>query len=277
MFPVLMAVLALAAGAAPAAPEKRVTILVLPLEPKGTVSKDTAELTTQLLADEIQQYQGYKVTTFKEIQGTMSQEQLRQLAGCDSEGCAAEIAGALNTDEIVVGQIGSVPGAYVLTVSRLRSRNAETLGRASDRVDAATEALLLERMPFLVETLMGGASKTPLQTNLGPGTSTRPRAPAATEPEQPGPPVLRWVMRGVGASGILAASVLALGGVVSGAVFLAVAIKDRSAADGGIRGIDGNEAMLGNATFYGALIMIPVALLAVLTATGVLGASWVVP
>jgi len=263
------------AGSPPAVPAQRTSILILPIEGKGGVTKDSADLTTQLLASEIQQYQGFRVVTFAELQSMMTAEMMKQLAACESNSCAAEVAGALNADEIVVGHLGKVGDAYVLSVTRIRSRDASVLGRASDRVESASEALLLERMPALVSDVMSGASKTAVVAN---SEVTHFRRGAATPPEESASlPPWRLGLRAVGAFGLVAAAAVALMGTVSALFFAALLTKDLATGAGGRRGVTGSEAALGNATFYGALLLVPAALLGAVAAGATLGASWVIP
>ena len=49
-------------------------------------------MVTNLLAVEASKVPGYRAVSFREVEGTMSQEQVRQVAGCTSASCAAEIA-----------------------------------------------------------------------------------------------------------------------------------------------------------------------------------------
>src|SRR5436853_7301614 len=81
------------------------SVIIMPLEAKTGVNKELAEIVTQLLADEASKLGTHRVVTYREVEGTMSAEQLRQVSGCTATSCAAEIAGALNADELAMGQL----------------------------------------------------------------------------------------------------------------------------------------------------------------------------
>src|SRR5258708_6351236 len=96
----------LLAVAAPSVAAEGIRVLVLPLQPLAGTTRDQAELVTSLITAEAARIPGVNVVAFREIEGTLSQDQLRSAAGCATASCAAEIAGALDTDEIVMGSMG---------------------------------------------------------------------------------------------------------------------------------------------------------------------------
>jgi len=251
------------------------SILVFPLRPVNGVTQDIADLTTSLLSAGLAEYQGYRVVSLRDIEQTMTQEQLRQLAGCDSTSCAAEIGGALNTDELTHGTIGKVGDGYFLTVTRVRSTDAMVLGRGTDQVERATEALLLQRMPALLNSLMAGVPKRAVTAQVTTSATRRPGPQSATPAESPTSPV-PVLMRVVGGVVLAGAGAALLAGLGMGAVFLVTFIRDAAQKGQGSR-ITGNEAVVGTVGFYGGLIMLPLSVIAALGAGVVLGASWVVP
>jgi hypothetical protein len=134
-------------------PGKVITVLVLPLEAKSGVARDTADQVTSALAAQAGAVPGFRVLALAEIEGTMSQEQLRQVAGCNTASCAAEIAGSLNTDEIVMGTFGRFGNAYLLTLSRVNGRTATTLRRVSHKIPGDKLESTLDDLPRLVDEL----------------------------------------------------------------------------------------------------------------------------
>ncbi|MEW5849273.1 MAG: hypothetical protein AB2A00_10685 [Myxococcota bacterium] len=131
------------------------SVLILPLEAKQGAPRELAEVVTQLLAADASKLPEFQVVTFREVEGTMSQEQVRQVAGCSTVSCAAEIAGALNTDQIVMGTLANVGDNFVLTLSRIRARDARVVGRATDVVPRLDQNTMLRRIPHVVATLFG--------------------------------------------------------------------------------------------------------------------------
>lgn len=169
----------MAAQAAPPPARQPVSVLLLPVEAKGGANKETADTLTQMMAAEGGKIPGYKVVSFKEIEGTMSQEQVRQIAGCSSNACAAEIAGALNTDEIIMPAFSRVGDSYILTATRLRSRDAMVTGRISERFTGLDENKVLDRLPYVMQTLLSDSGKPPAATP----TPAAAAAPPAATPE----------------------------------------------------------------------------------------------
>jgi hypothetical protein len=153
----LVQVVALSLAAEPdSAPAGELSVLVLPIEAKDGVSKSEAELATAAFAAEADRVPGFRVITYREVEGTMTQEQVRQVVGCDAVACAAEIAGAMNTDQIVLGQVGKFGEAeVVLTMTRVEARSARVLGRVVERYDARHPRILLDRLPWVVATVLG--------------------------------------------------------------------------------------------------------------------------
>src|SRR5689334_5362356 len=100
------------------------SVLLMPLEAKG-VSKDLADQVTSLLAIEMLHRGGVQVVTLREVEGAMSREQIQQMSGCDSVSCMSEIAGALHTDQVVMGTLGVVGATHLLTLSRFRARDVK--------------------------------------------------------------------------------------------------------------------------------------------------------
>jgi len=138
-------------------------------------------------------------------------------------------------------------------------------------------SVLLQRMPYLVEQLMAGSSKTVVGGKTGVVVRD-PRAVTPATAEQSSSRI-RWPMR-IGGGAVAALAVLAgLAGVVSAAVVGAVLLKDNALADAGknARGITANEALVGNVALWGAAALLPVTVLAALAGAGMLGGSLVVP
>lgn len=137
-------------------PETRTSVMVLSLEPRGgNVTRDTCELLTAAITNEASRYPVYQVVSMKEAEGTFSQEQIRALRGCDAISCAAELAGSLGVSEVVIGNLGTIGDASVLTLTRIRSRDAAVMGRTMQRVPMGKEAEFLDRLPTAVAELFG--------------------------------------------------------------------------------------------------------------------------
>jgi sulfatase modifying factor 1 len=158
-------------------------VLFMPIEPLGEVDKNLATQITGLLVVEAGKLEGYRVQSFREVEGLLTQEQMKQAAGCDSASCAAELAGALNTDQIVIGTLGKLGQSYLLTLSRITAADAQTAGRSVTKVPLSNEEGLLTEMPRTVKTLFGVTEKAVVST------SSSSDKPAATSADKPAPAV----------------------------------------------------------------------------------------
>lgn len=144
----LLSVIALLAAA------PKVSLLVMPLEALAGVEPDLARQLTTVLVAEASRVHGVTVQSYREIQGALSQEQLKQAMGCDSASCAAELAGALNTDQIIIGSLGYVGQSFMLSLSRITA-GGQTVGRTITRYPRTDEEALMDGVPEVVRELMG--------------------------------------------------------------------------------------------------------------------------
>jgi hypothetical protein len=208
----LILMVALPCGAHAVQPTPARTILLLPLESKGGASRETAEVLTQMMAAEGSKSRNYKMVSFTEIQGTMSQEQVRQVSGCSSNTCAAEIAGALNTDEIVMGTFGKVGDSYVLTATRIRARDAQIVARISERFRDLDENKVLDRLPAVMQLLL---TDEPVAT--GAEAPATPAPAAAVEERDVQSKIGPRVLMGAGAAGIAAGGAMLIAALAAAA------------------------------------------------------------
>ncbi|MEW5854266.1 MAG: FlgO family outer membrane protein [Myxococcota bacterium] len=143
-------------------------LLVLPIEPRGGVDRVLAENLTASLVDQLRQLGRFQVTALRDVEQALGVEQRRQLAQCDGPSCIAEVAGALNVDELVHGTLGRIGEEYVLSMTRVRARDAVALGAASRRLPVHREAALLDALPGMVTEL------APLKTTASPSVALTP-------------------------------------------------------------------------------------------------------
>jgi hypothetical protein len=185
-----------------------VSVLVMSIEPRGGASKDLAEMLTLSIAESAGRIPGYRVVMLREVEGALSQEQVRQMASCDAVGCALEIAGAVNTDEIILGTLGRVGESHVLALSRVSARSALAEARVMERVPNLREDALLDVLPSVVAKLFA-----------------RPPPTAAAEPKAAPARGFRKGWVAVGAGALLAPLPLLLLGVAGGLAFTFVSLK----------------------------------------------------
>jgi len=208
--------------------------------------------------------------SFREVQGALSSEAMKMTAGCDSVSCAAEIAGALNTDFIIIGTLAKVETEYVLNVSRVRARDAAVPGRSLRRFPQKRESLMLLQMPLVTSELMG--------TPVPPEVLARQKLLESQTPKEIS--ALPWVLRTVAGVGATGAVVLVLAVAASAAVPAGITLYNWRAGPvlpGGQQNITQGMAMLSNMFFLAAVAGGGLVLVSAATAAGLLGASFAVP
>ncbi len=203
------------------------TVLVFNIAGKAGVTKEYADTVTQYLAGEASKRTRMKVVTLREVEGTMSAEQLRQVAGCDSVSCAAEIGGALSTDQIVIGDLAKLGDSLVLTMARVRARDATVMGRINRRFKADNE--ILDAMPNMVAELFASELLAPVATAENPAPTTPAASPPADKPVAASSTSTgAWVARVVGGLGLGLGGLLLLPALGSAAVAAAIVAYDVS-------------------------------------------------
>ncbi|MBX7113559.1 MAG: hypothetical protein K1X64_04425 [Myxococcaceae bacterium] len=102
-------------------------------------------------------FHGLKVMTHSEVLALLGNNRQKQLLGCndDSSSCALELAGALGTDGLLLGEVAKVGDTYRLSVRIISSKNGEKLSSAV--VSSASENSLLEAFSAISATMANEA------------------------------------------------------------------------------------------------------------------------
>ena len=138
------------------------SLLVLTPDVRHARMSTSAELFAAVMAGELRKRPGYQVTTLRDVEGTLSPDQRRRAAGCDNAACAAEIAGVLNRDEVVVGSLGPVGfRAVVLSFSRVQAKSGVVLGRSERRLEGKDEGAALTHLESMAVELFETAGERP--------------------------------------------------------------------------------------------------------------------
>ncbi len=102
-------------------------------------------------------FHGLKVMTRTEVLALLGNNRQKQLLGCtdDSSSCAVELAGALGTDGLLMGEVAKIGDTYRLSVRIISSKNGEKLSSAV--VSSASEHSLLDAFSAISETVAAEA------------------------------------------------------------------------------------------------------------------------
>lgn len=144
----------LAGLVAAAAPGGKQSTLIMPISAINGAEKELAEsLTNALVVESSRVLPGRTIKAYNEIAEALGVEQLRQLTDCDSNSCAAEIAGALNVDDLVKGTLSVVGTQHQLALFRIRARDASSLSRVQVLAPVRNVDQLVAEIPGLVQQL----------------------------------------------------------------------------------------------------------------------------
>ncbi len=84
---------------------------------------------------------GLRVVTASELAAVLGLERQKQLLGCGSDSCLAELSGALGADGVVVGSVGRFDDGLQLNVKIVSAKDGATLAAFSRRVPSEGKAL----------------------------------------------------------------------------------------------------------------------------------------
>jgi hypothetical protein len=124
------------AGALPAtasSPKKLVRIVVQDVavdigDLAPTARERLQAIFTSALVSEVRKLNGVSVAGLDEVRALLKNEADRQLAGCDENGCLAEVADALGADAVVTARLAAVGTSHVLALRRLDAATAKARG-----------------------------------------------------------------------------------------------------------------------------------------------------
>lgn len=179
--------LSLALSAAP-------KLAVLPLAHGEGVAETTAAALTESLAAEVRRQSGADVITRREIESVLSLERQRQVLGCQTDACVAELGGALGVEGLVTGDVARLGESWLVHLKVVRPARAQVTAQADRRIRGGTVDDVLDQLPGMVKELFpAGAALRPAPTAPPPAPAPPPAAakPPALRAEEPADPGAR--------------------------------------------------------------------------------------
>lgn len=264
-----------AAGPPPASaapPQARPpSVAVFALEPKNGVNRDSADLLTENLVQEIRRARAFsRVVSAKEIETVLGLEQRKQMMNCSDSSCVAELADSLGVDFVLAGTVGRLGEYTVLNLQLVSAKTGVAVGSVSEKFHQRSEAALLEAVPPAVTSLLNEAgltrhpAVTPVADTPAVAPAVRPSVAEAgvadgKEADEEGGGRGMWLVLGaVGAAG--AALTVPLGAALSvGAYALVgtVVFLSQGGAGAGVqRGLTAD--VVGNVAAAGVFLLVAV-------------------
>jgi hypothetical protein len=171
MPPVLAALAALALAAGPS------KLAVLPVGAGEGIPAGTAAALTETLSGEVRRRAGVEVITQREISAVLSLERQKEMLGCTSDACMAELGGALGCDRLVTGDVARLGESWLVHLRLVETARARVAAQSDRRLRGGTIDDVLDQLPAMVAELFPAGAPAP----------TSAQAPAAATPAAPGP------------------------------------------------------------------------------------------
>lgn len=127
--------------------------VVLPMRTLGGLPRDAAAIFTGLLVSELSTVGNLEAVGPRDVEALLQVEKMKDLVGCDTTTCAAEIGGALGTDLVLHGSISHLGSQYVVVLNVVDSSKIMVLGRVQ-RVLPAEADMLTGILPDMVVELV---------------------------------------------------------------------------------------------------------------------------
>ena len=143
-----------AAGAAPA--KKQLRVAVPQVRITGEVPPRLVELFSDALPTELRKVQGVWAVSHKELAEAMSIERQKQLLGCseaESSACLAELAGALDVDELINVHLSLADDTYTLSWKRVDAKRLEVKNGDAKQFPRRSGEELLALVGVAVESM----------------------------------------------------------------------------------------------------------------------------
>ncbi len=135
-----------------------VTVAVMEFSSKGGVTQEQMDALGDMVANQIRGMGDYEVIGKSDIRAALQLEQQKQMLGCDSESCMAEIGGALGVRWMVMGNISLFGKTYLLNLTLLDVERVKAVQGLSKTFKGGEDALVVA-VPAAVKELMAAAHK----------------------------------------------------------------------------------------------------------------------
>jgi TolB-like protein len=129
-------------------------IAVMPICPGEAISEKAVESLTQVLAAELRQQSGASVITARDLASLLSLEKQKQMLGCTTESCMAELAGAVGADRVVAGDVAKLEKSLVVQFRLIDVHKVGVVSQSARRFKRGNLDDLLDALPAMVGELV---------------------------------------------------------------------------------------------------------------------------
>ncbi|MBW2704397.1 MAG: hypothetical protein JRF33_26565 [Deltaproteobacteria bacterium] len=153
---ILFCMILLGSFAVQAEDKAAVTVAVMEFTSKGGVTQEQMDALGDMVANQIRGMGDYEVIGKSDIRAALQLGQQKQMLGCDSDNCMADIGGALGVHWMVMGNLSLFGKTYLLNLTLLDVERVKAVQGLSKTFKGGEDALL-EVMPAAVKELMAAA------------------------------------------------------------------------------------------------------------------------
>jgi len=159
-------------------------LAVMPIVAGEGVPASTATALTEALAAEVRRRSGAEVITRREIEAVLSLEAQKQMLGCQTDACFAELGGALGVPRLVAGDLARLGESWLVHLKVVETGKVKVASQADRRIRGGTIDDVLDVLPPMVAELFpgAGAAASALPAPVPAPAATPAPVPWAEEP-----------------------------------------------------------------------------------------------
>lgn len=133
-------------------------MVVMPIAAGTGTSDKAAAFLTETLAGELRRQSGDAVLTPRDLGKLLPRE--KQVAGCASDECLAELAGVAGADRVVAGDVVRLGGNLQMELRLVDAKEVRVVGKALRKLGGGTYNQLVGVLPAMVKELLQAPAAT---------------------------------------------------------------------------------------------------------------------
>ncbi len=130
-------------------------MVVVPLRAACGVRSEVCGLLTNYMLSLLDRVGGLQTVGQADVDAMLGLEKQKDILGCTSTACAAEIGGALGADLFLYGEVGKVGSSYAINMTIVRTATS-SVGTRVSRMTPQDEDSLRAEIPAMVAELVNG-------------------------------------------------------------------------------------------------------------------------
>jgi len=132
---------------------KKIKVGVVGLVARTGLEQAVADLYCDALVGELRKRPGMTITDRNDIAASLGAEKEKQLLGCSSDSCMADLAGALGVEQLVRGTVGRVGKSLLVNFTLVDSKKGQALNTVNERLKSSSDEAFFDALPDLVNQL----------------------------------------------------------------------------------------------------------------------------